>query len=158
METKTHWKKQFNYDYLGSYSLVPGEDLILTIKETKKEMVTGTSGSKEQLFVCHFVEGAKPMIMNRTNCKVIEKLYTPFIEDWKGKQIQVYSENVKAFGEIVEALRVKPVIPNAKKPELKPNTDIWEKAKAHLANGGKIGDIKNKYELSQTNEEKLCTI
>lgn len=32
----THWKTQFNYDYLGAYSLPDGKDIILTIRETKK--------------------------------------------------------------------------------------------------------------------------
>ena len=37
----THWKTQFNYDYLGAYSLPDGKDIILTIRETKKEQVVG---------------------------------------------------------------------------------------------------------------------
>ena len=35
MEHLTHWKNQFNYDYLGAYSLPDGKDIILTLKETK---------------------------------------------------------------------------------------------------------------------------
>ena len=42
----THWKTQFNYDYLGAYSLPDGKDIILTIRETKKEQVVGASGKK----------------------------------------------------------------------------------------------------------------
>ena len=38
----THWKTQFNYDYLGAYSLPDGKDIILTIRETKKR----TSGRR----------------------------------------------------------------------------------------------------------------
>ena len=44
----THWKTQFNYDYLGAYSLPDGKDIILTIRETKKEQVVGASGKKEE--------------------------------------------------------------------------------------------------------------
>ena len=47
----THWKTQFNYDYLGAYSLPDGKDIILTIRETKKEQVVGASGKKEECFV-----------------------------------------------------------------------------------------------------------
>ena len=39
MEHLTHWKNQFNYDYLGAYSLPDGKDIVLTIKEMKKENV-----------------------------------------------------------------------------------------------------------------------
>ena len=68
---KTHWKKEFNYDYMGSYSLPDGKDVVMTIKETRKEKVTGSAGKKEDCFVCYFHESEKPMILNRTNCKTI---------------------------------------------------------------------------------------
>jgi hypothetical protein len=110
--TKTHWKKNFNYDYMGSYSLPEGQDLILTITETRKEMVTGSNGKKEECFVCYFKESDKPMILNRTNCKVIETLYSsPYTEDWPGHKVQIGIEKVNAFGETVEALRVREKIP-----------------------------------------------
>jgi hypothetical protein len=105
---KTHWKKEFNYDYMGSYSLPDGKDIILTIKETKRETVTGTNGKKEDCFVCYFKESDKPMILNRTNCKTISKVYgTPFIEDWPGHRVILGIDNVSAFGESVEALRIR---------------------------------------------------
>ena len=109
---KTHWKREFNYDYMGSYSLPDGKDVILTIKETRKEKVTGTAGKKEDCFVCYFQESDKPMILNRTNCKTIEKIYkSPFIEDWPGLRIQLGIDTVSAFGESVEALRIRNVKP-----------------------------------------------
>lgn len=52
----THWKTQFNYDYLGAYSLPDGKDIILTIRETKREQVVGASGKKEECFVAYFFE------------------------------------------------------------------------------------------------------
>ena len=40
--------------------------------------------------------------------KIISKvLETPYVEQWAGKSIIIYSAKVKAFGEFVEALRVK---------------------------------------------------
>ena len=152
---KTHWKKQFNYDYLGSYSLTPGQDLILTIDKTGKEMVSGMNGTKEELFVVHFKEDVKPMIMNRTNCKTIEKLYTPFIEEWPGIQIQVYAEKVKAFGEETEALRIRAEKPNQKKPELIPGAPKWTEAVEYLKKGGKLAGIVKNWELTEANKEQL---
>lgn len=112
METKTHWKKNFNYDYMGAYSLPEGKDVIVTIKALKKEQVKGPKGKKEECFVCYFSDSDKPMILNKTNCKTIEKLYgSPFIEDWGGKKIQLYSAKVDAFGESTEALRVRDFAP-----------------------------------------------
>lgn len=111
----THWKKLTNPDYLGAYALEPGQELTVTINTVKREMVTGADGKKEECTVCYFKESnIKPMILNSTNCKTITKLYaTPYIEQWQNKQIILISEKVKAFGEIVDALRVKKTKPTS---------------------------------------------
>ena len=110
--SETHWKKLINPDYLGAYSLDPGKDMVLTIKVVRKEMVTGADGKKEECIVCYWQEEQKPMILNVTNCKMIAKLLkTPYIERWAGHRIQIGSEVVSAFGEKVEALRVRNTLP-----------------------------------------------
>lgn len=109
---KTHWKRLINPDYLGAYSLEPGKDMVLTIKSVVREMIIGVEGKKSEETVIHFAEPQKPMILNRTNQKTIQKVYkTPYIEDWAGKRIQLYSAEVKAFGEVVDALRIRPFPP-----------------------------------------------
>ena len=108
----THWKKLTNPDYLGAYSLEDGQDIILTIDHVQVETVTGPDGKKEECMVCHWKERAKPMILNSTNAKMIQKLLkTPYIEEWAGHSIQIGVEMVKAFGEIVDALRVRSFLP-----------------------------------------------
>ena len=110
--SETHWKKLTNPNYLGVYSLTPGQDIILTIKSVGMEKVTGADGSAEDCIVCHWVEKEKPMILNKTNCKTISKLLkTPYIEQWAGHRIQIGAEMVSAFGERVEALRVRKFLP-----------------------------------------------
>ena len=112
----THWKKLINPDYLGAYSLEPGQDMVLTIRQVKKEMITGTDGKKEECIVCYWQEEQKPMILNVTNCKMIAKLLkTPYIERWSGHLIQIGAELVSAFGEKVEALRVRKALPEEAK-------------------------------------------
>lgn len=112
-ETLTHWKKLTNPDYLGAYALEPGQDLIVTIKTVSNEVVTGTDGKKETCSVMHFVENVKPLVLNATNSKTITKLLkTPYIEQWSGRKIQLYVEyGIKAFGDIVDAIRVRPFLP-----------------------------------------------
>lgn len=140
-EEKTHWKKNFNYNYLGSYSLAEGQEAQLTIVEVKKELVTSNNGEKESCTVATFKEAVngenKPMILNKTNCKIIEKLYgTPYIESWAGKQITIYVDsNIKAFGSIVEALRIKQLVPVSKKPSLTPTHKNWGQAMTAVQNG-----------------------
>ena len=116
----THWKKLTNPNYLGAYELESADDVIVaTIKSVGLEQVVGADGKREECTVAHFVENIKPMILNVTNCKTITRLYkTPYIEEWAGRKIAIFKATVKAFGETVEALRIKPEIPKVTiKPE-----------------------------------------
>jgi len=114
---KTNWKKLINPDYLGAYSLDDGNgkytDIVATIQYVKVENVTGPDGKKEDCVVAHFSErDTKPMILNTTNMKMLEKLFhTKYIEDWAGRKIQIGVEAVKAFGDIVDALRIRKFLP-----------------------------------------------
>lgn len=117
METLTHWRKVRNPDYLGSYAMPPdGSEIILTINKAQKESVAGTDGKKEDCLVIHFAEpGWKPMILNSTNAKVIQKLAgTPYIERWGGVKVQIYTAKVKAFGDVHDALRIRTFVTESK--------------------------------------------
>jgi hypothetical protein len=158
MADLTHWKNQFNYDYLGSYSLKDGKDVVLTMQATTREMVVGGDGKKKECFVCHFKEKAdwiKPMILNRTNCKTIEKIYgTPYIEEWNGKQITIYiAKNIKAFNDVVDALRIRPQKPQ--KPTVDQSHKAWGSCIDFMQKGGDISKITEKYELSPEDLEIL---
>ena len=108
----THWKTQFNYPYLGAHSLPEGKDLILTIREMKREEVTGENGKKDMCLIAYFHENVKPMVVNKTNCKTLEKLFkTPDIEQWINKAMQVGSARVNVKGEMIDALRIRPFAP-----------------------------------------------
>lgn len=114
---KTNWKKLINPDYLGAYSLDDGNgkyaDIVATIQYVKVENVTGPDGKKEDCAVAHFSErDLKPMILNTTNMKMLEKLFhSKYIEDWAGRKIQIGVESVKAFGDLVDALRIRKFLP-----------------------------------------------
>lgn len=144
----THWKKLVNPDYLGSYALEPGKDMTLTIKSCGLEMITGSSGKKEEKMVMHFMENVKPMIVNRTNSKTISKLYkTPYIEQWSGKKIILYARQITAFGEEVDALRIRDYAPKEAEP-----ADIT-KALATLNGCTTLDELKKAYP-SLTKEEQ----
>ena len=112
MEQLTHWKKLRNNDYLGAWILSPGQDMILTIKKVERGIVASADGKKEEDSVMYFEEDVKPLVLNATNSKQISKIYgTPYVENWVGKKIQIYSANVRAFGETMEAIRIRPFAP-----------------------------------------------
>ena len=153
-KTLTHWKKLTNPDYLGAYSLDPNQNLTVTIKSVSKQIVKGSDG-KEQECTVAIIEGQKPMILNKTNCKIISKIYgTPYIEDWTGKKITLYATQVKAFGDVVDALRIKAEKPPL--PELTPDSPKWNEAKTAIKNGtATLNQIKKHYQISQENETQL---
>ena len=110
--SETHWKRLINPDYLGAYSLEPGQDMVLTIRQVRREMITGTGGKQEECTVCHWQENQKPMILNRTNCKTISKVVgSPYIEKWAGHRIQIYATTTRMAGETVECLRIRDKAP-----------------------------------------------
>lgn len=128
MAAKTHWRTLSDTNYLGSYSFNDEvKEITLTISEVKSEEVTNPVGKKELCRVAYFAEDdnvvngvdVKPMILNKTNCERIEKLYgTPYIEDWAGKRVIVMKTTTDFAGEKVDCLRIKLEMPpfEAKKP------------------------------------------
>ena len=93
-EQLTHWKKLHNPDYLGVYALEVGKDLTATIREIKNEMVIGANGKKEECSVMYFSEpNIKPMIVNATNFKTMQKLFkSHFIEKCRGAKIHIFAD------------------------------------------------------------------
>jgi hypothetical protein len=158
METKlTHWKKLTNPDYLGSYDFEQGEERIVTIKDVKRMLVNGADGKKEDCTVVYFEENYKPMIMNVTNQKAITKLAeTPYIEQWVGKSFKIVVVKIKAFGEFVDALRIKSEKVVKAKPVLELNsTNFINCKKAYQADKTALDKIKAKYQMSETVERML---
>lgn len=111
----THWREIYPTDHLGSVDLINPDgkgyhDITLTIASIDKKEVEGEKGKKNLVLTAKFVEaGVKPMILNRTNCKVIAKLAgSPDTEYWKMIRIIVFVKTgVKAFGDVVDALRIR---------------------------------------------------
>jgi hypothetical protein len=156
--TKTHWKKLHNPDYFGAYCLQEGEEITVTIKSVGLEVVMGTGGKKEECTVAHFSErDVKPLILNVINQKTIQKVYgTPYIEDWTNKKITLYHTNEKAFGEMMEVVRVRPKVPNVEKPNFDQKNEGWDKAVEALAKGNTtINAIEKHYTLSDETKEAL---
>jgi hypothetical protein len=152
---KTHWRKLKDTNYLGSWDVVDKE-LILTIKNIETKKVSTPDGKTEELPVMTFTEDYKPMILNATNFKNIAKAHgSNFIEDWIGKKVSIYITSVKAFGSVVDALRIKPSAPKVEKPELTPDNPKFESIKAKLKSGETTIDTVKQYFNISDNTLKL---
>ena len=153
---QTHWKQLVNPDYLGAYSLQPNEVRVLTIASVTNEKVKGQGGKSQSCMVVKWQEKEKPMILNRTNAKTISKIAgTPYIEQWNDLKVMIYAEPVEAFGEIVEALRIKQE--KFSLPELNESMPAFQKAIDHIQKGGQIEDIQKRYTLSSETIKTLLS-
>lgn len=118
-----HWKNLVNYEFLGSYSLEGiAEEITLTISKIEKKLVTGPNGKQDFCIVFEFEEKnkdgvvVKPMVVNKTNCKTIERIYgTGDTDKWIGKRITIFASTTKYQRDMVPCLRVKSEIPKEEK-------------------------------------------
>lgn len=155
---KTHWRKLKDTNYLGAWDVVENE-LILTIADIQSKNVQSPDGKTEELPVMTFKEDYKPMILNATNFKAIQKAHnSPFLEDWIGKKIAIYVTSVKAFGSVVDALRIKPSAPKTTKTVLTVDNPKFKSIKEKLASGETtIDTVKQYFELSDDIINQLNT-
>lgn len=112
--SKTHWKNLANYDYLGAYSLEGiTNEITVTINAIKKERVTALGGKTDDCIIAFFNEEevsgvvVKPMVINKTNCQTLEDMYGPYIEEWVGKTITIFTTTTKFQRDTVPCLRIR---------------------------------------------------
>jgi trans-2-enoyl-CoA reductase len=86
---------------------------------------------------------------------VIEKVAgTPYLEDWHGTRVYVVVERIKAFGEMVDALRIKSEKPKDKRPTL---TESGLQSAIEAIQSGKttLADVLEKRQMSEEIMAKL---
>ena len=115
MAEKTHWKKVVSDpNYLGEADFRENEEKVLTISHVNSGETVTTAEGKSTKAVLYWKEpGNKPMILNVARSKAIEKVTgSPYFEEWPGHQLQLYIQTgIKAFGDVVNAVRVRPYKP-----------------------------------------------
>jgi len=161
-DARIHWKKAFNKDYLGAHDLDEGQELKLVIKSVEHRTVKSPTGEADTCNVAIFADqNIKPMILNATACKQIQRFTgRKYIDEWVSVPIQVYvQENVRAFGEVVDALRIRDVQPRMEKPVLNKKNPKWNDAvksyKEAEDKAAKLDAIRKHYELSDADYEAL---
>ena len=119
--SKTPWKKIVSDpNYIGEADFQENEEKALTIDRVAVNETVKTAEGESKKQVVHWREpGNKPMILNVARSKSIEKVSgSRFVEDWPGVKIQLYIEHgIKAFGEVVSAVRVRPFKPRVQQQE-----------------------------------------
>ena len=147
----SHWRNMFTDEkYLGAYSLEKDgkyEPVIVTIENVYQ----GDFMSQVKL-----KEFDKPMVINRTNFKRLEKFFNSFDPNtYLEKQIVLGVENVSSPEGIVPALRfsTRP-LPVAQKPEL-PAAALTKAIESVKSGKRSIADIEAKYSLTSEQKEAI---
>lgn len=161
-ETKTHWKKTIDKDWIGTYVLPEARPIVVKLISVKYQEVK-VKGVKDWYKVAYFAPNKyfdKPMLLSASkNLSRLEKLTgTPYIEDWEKLNLNVtlQQEMDKAFGGGKDwALRISEVAPRVKKTEILPDTDQWSNAIKHLKGKGDIKKITDRHTISELNLKRL---
>lgn len=123
-----HFKKFFDNEFVGSWDIPPGRDVVLEIASVQADKVKGPRGEQKKPSLS-FTRGKKKLLLNATNARTIAGLYGAYTEKWIGKPIALYATTTEAFGESVECVRVRPTIPKLRAnqpPEREPGSDDRE--------------------------------
>ena len=162
-ETKTHYRKVFKSEHLGSADLEEMlEDkkrLVFTINQVKQEYGATVAGKKIDANIAYFKEGIKPLVLNATNSKQMAKFaQSKFVEEWSGITIELYIDaSVKMKGEVVGGVRIKSELPAIEKHELTPESRFWDKARERVLNGeASFISLNKHYTITQENYDALC--
>lgn len=83
------------------------DDQTVIIKGIRVEELDD-NGQKKEKTVCYFREHAKGMILNVTSLRVLAQSFGDETDDWRGRQVIVYTDpNVSFGGRIVGGLRLR---------------------------------------------------
>lgn len=153
---KTHIDKLRNPNYLGGWDLQDEngktKDIIVTIKEVKSEFVFNQKAQMEEPVLTVFFNECKPIILNATNRKTLKKVTgTSYIEEMTGKQIQLTTKRIKAFGEFHDAIRIVNAIPTVI------TVDI-EKTKSKLNEAKTLNELVEKWQGLTKQEQKTVEV
>lgn len=117
------------FQYLEG-DMLQGKTQTMTIKGFGFELVASERG-EENKCVLSFNETDKSMILNKTNAKELAKLFGPETDEWVGKRVQLYTERVKAFGKVHNALRLREQVQNTVTKRAKETSEARDETESH---------------------------
>lgn len=88
-----------------SGDMLDGKTVMMTIRAVELEKVTGPQGENEKPMV-YFQGSKKPLILNKTNAVKLYKALGRETTAWHGAKVELYPEEVKAFGKVSNAVRI----------------------------------------------------
>ena len=97
----------FPSKYLKS-SDVKAKHLVATISHVDMELVGQGQDQKQK--PVPYLEGQKPIVLNRTNFEAIEHAFGD-TDEWPGRKLKLYCAPTRFQGKAVDGIRVDPIVP-----------------------------------------------
>lgn len=98
----------FESKYLKAGDL-NGKKIKLTVESVGSDSFEN-EGKKEKKLILNFVGKKKGMVLNKTNAMSLAGAWGPETDHWAGKECAVFPAKVPFQGQMVDALRVEPVL------------------------------------------------
>ena len=87
---------------------VKAKQIVAAISHVDMEVVGQGQDQKEKPVL--YLEGQKPIVLNRTNFEAIESAFGD-TEEWPGHKIKVYCAPTRFQGKATDGIRIDPVVP-----------------------------------------------
>lgn len=91
-------------------------DANATVRSFSMVNVRLQDGASKPKPILHFEGKQKGMIINKTNARTLERLLGWDTDKWVGKKIGLVVEKIKAFGEMMDVIKVTEPIATGAKP------------------------------------------
>jgi hypothetical protein len=104
--SKTHINTIMPKNTLGAWDFPQPREMVIERVQQEELFVPGEN-KKTKKATIWFRGEQKFMVLNATNKSAIVSLYGPYIEDWRGKVVILYSAKARFGRETVDAIRIK---------------------------------------------------
>lgn len=98
-------------EYISAFELNE-QDHTVTIAKVVGGVIEGDAGRKSKKPVVTFTDWPKPMVLNKTNTKVLVKMFGTYdYTKWAGRRFTIYPTTAKFGTETVDAIRIRKTTP-----------------------------------------------
>lgn len=91
--------------YFLSGDEIIGKNVAVKIKEVKTEMIkVRPDKPEEEVISIYFEDKKRGVRLNKTRAKEIARVHGDDMDQWTGKEVLMYTEREKAFGELYNVI------------------------------------------------------
>ena len=124
----------FDRKYIGAWDLVDRAgkpyDVTARIARVVREELMNEKKKTSNKPIVYFEKAARGFALNKTNMKIIMGMYGPNTDDWIGKLITMFPTKAQFGSETVDAIRVRPRIPQGRETPPAPTPPVDDEMRA----------------------------